>query len=111
MVTIHEFNAAATVYLADYASRALFSRRDTARRVAATEEVVAHSRAIMVEVDTLITPHPKGLAMARVLIGAWTHWQPFHLLEPVAIFTCDRQPQLQCGPVRLLRHRSYKEVS
>jgi hypothetical protein len=49
--------------------------------------------------------------MARVLIGAWTHWQPFHLLEPVAIFTCDRQPQLQCRPVRLLRHRSYKEVS
>jgi hypothetical protein len=61
MVRIQEFNAAATVYLADYASRALFSRRDTGRRVAATEEVVAHSRALMVEVDVLIAKFiPKG---------------------------------------------------
>jgi hypothetical protein len=61
MVTINEFNAAATVHLADYASRALFSRRDTGRRVAATEEVVAHSRALMVEVDAFIAKLiPKG---------------------------------------------------
>jgi hypothetical protein len=61
MVTIHEFNAAATVYLADYASRALFSRRDTGRRVSATEEAVAHLRALMVEVDALIAKLiPKG---------------------------------------------------
>jgi hypothetical protein len=61
MVTIHEFNAAASVHLADYASRALFSCRDTGRRLAATEEVVAHSRALMVEVDALIAKLiPKG---------------------------------------------------
>jgi hypothetical protein len=61
MVTIHEFNAAATVYLADYASRALFSRRDTGRRMSATEEAVAHSRALMVQVDALIAKLiPKG---------------------------------------------------
>jgi hypothetical protein len=61
MVTIRAFNDAATIYLDDYVSNALCLRRETERQVTATQEAVAHSRALMVEVDDLIAKlTPKG---------------------------------------------------
>jgi hypothetical protein len=60
MVKIRAFNDAAAMYLADYAFRALFSRSDTGRRLTATQEAIARSRALMVEVDALIAKLPKG---------------------------------------------------
>jgi hypothetical protein len=71
MLTIRAFNDVATIYLADYVSSALCLRRDTERQVTATQEAVAHSRALMVEVDALIAEaREKGLAAACVPIGA-----------------------------------------
>jgi hypothetical protein len=54
MLAIHEFNAVAITYMADYASRALCLRRNTGRRVTASLEAVAHSQELMVKIDALI---------------------------------------------------------
>jgi hypothetical protein len=54
MVRIHAFNADAIACLVDYASRAICSSHDTGRRVAAAQEAVACSRALIVKVDALI---------------------------------------------------------
>jgi hypothetical protein len=54
MLLIHEFNAAASASLADYSSRALSLRINTGRRLTATQEAMARSRALMVELDALI---------------------------------------------------------
>jgi hypothetical protein len=54
MILIREFNTVANRSLVDYASRAICSSHDTGRRVAAGQEAVAHSQALLVKVDALI---------------------------------------------------------
>jgi hypothetical protein len=74
MLAIQEFNAAAITYLAYYASRALCLRRNTGRRVTASQEAVAHSRELMVKIDALVTigrPVWRDSAQAA-LVGAET---------------------------------------
>jgi hypothetical protein len=55
MIRIRAFNADALTRLADYASRALYSRYDTGRRVTASQEAVVHSRALIADADALFT--------------------------------------------------------
>jgi acyl-coenzyme A thioesterase PaaI-like protein len=54
MLKIRACNVAAAISLADYAARALCLRRGAPDRMTATREAVAHSRALMANVDTLV---------------------------------------------------------
>jgi hypothetical protein len=54
MLEIRAYNAAAAIGLADYTERALCLRRGTADRMTATQEAIAHSRALMANIDTLV---------------------------------------------------------
>jgi hypothetical protein len=48
------YNAAAAISMTDYAGRALGLRRGTAERMTATQVAVAHSQALMANIDTLV---------------------------------------------------------
>jgi hypothetical protein len=54
MLKIRAYNVAAAISLADYAERALRLRRGTTDRMIATQEAVAHSRALMADIDALV---------------------------------------------------------
>jgi hypothetical protein len=54
MLEVRAYNAAAAVGLADYAERALCLRRGAADRMTATREAIAHSRALITNIDTLV---------------------------------------------------------
>jgi hypothetical protein len=54
MLEVRAYNAAAAVGLADYAERALCLRRGAADRMTATQEAIAHSRALITNIDTLV---------------------------------------------------------
>jgi hypothetical protein len=54
MLKIRAYNATAAIGLADYTERAIGLRRGTAARITATREAVAHSRALMANIDTLV---------------------------------------------------------
>jgi hypothetical protein len=73
MRPIHEFNAAANRYLADYASQVRCLRRNIESRVTAVQEAVAHSRALMVKADALIAEVTReagcGLRIDRHLVS------------------------------------------
>jgi hypothetical protein len=54
MLKIRAYNVAAAISLVDYAERALRLRRGTTDRMIATQEAVAHSRALMADIDALV---------------------------------------------------------
>ncbi len=54
MHTIHAYNAAAAINLADYAVRAHRLRRGTAERVTATREAIDLSQALIAKIDALV---------------------------------------------------------
>jgi hypothetical protein len=54
MIKIRAYNAAAAISLADYAERSLCLRRGTTDRIIATQEALAHSRALIADIDTLV---------------------------------------------------------
>jgi hypothetical protein len=72
-----EFNAVAITYLADYASRALCLRRNTGRRVTASQAAVAHSQELMVKIDALIAEINRSA-------GGGLHTEPSYIGRPPA---------------------------
>lgn len=62
MLTIRAYNAAAAISLTDYAARSVCLRRGTIGRITATQEAVAHSRALMGNIDTLLAELTSELA-------------------------------------------------
>jgi hypothetical protein len=54
MHKIRAYNADAAISLTDYAGRAFSLRRGTTDRMTATQEAIAHSRALMANIDTLL---------------------------------------------------------
>jgi hypothetical protein len=61
MLEIRAYNAAAAISLADYAGRALRLRRGTTRRMIATQEVIAHSQALIAKIDALVAEFARQL--------------------------------------------------
>jgi hypothetical protein len=61
MVKIRAYNAAAAKDLADYASRALLSRRDTGRRLTATRKAIDLSQTLIANIDALVTDLARDL--------------------------------------------------
>jgi hypothetical protein len=61
MVKIRAYNAAAAKDLADYASRALLSRRDTGRRLTATQEAIDLSQTLIADLDAIVTDLARDL--------------------------------------------------
>jgi hypothetical protein len=61
MLKIRAYNTAAAIGLADYAARAHCLRRGTADRMTATQEAVAHSRALITNIDTLLAEFTRQL--------------------------------------------------
>jgi hypothetical protein len=51
---IRAYNASAAIGLTDYTERAISLRRGAAARITATQEALAHSRALMASIDTLV---------------------------------------------------------
>jgi hypothetical protein len=82
MLAIHEFNAVAITYMADYASRALCLRRNTGRRVTASQEAVAHSQELMVKIDALIAEINRSAVCGL-------HTEPSYYRPP----TCETEPK------------------